>query len=116
DPGTAQVQPVARVRVHRIPDQLDGRRPAGRDSPGVAAARRHHGGRGYPSDDPVVAWLGGEHPYGRHSLRRPRITDERAMIATLRSLLYGSIVSGTPLLYATVAEVIDERAGCGERR
>jgi len=33
------------------------------------------------------------------------------MIATLRSLLYGSIVSGTPLLYATIAEVIGERAG-----
>jgi hypothetical protein len=28
------------------------------------------------------------------------------MIATVRSLLYGSIVSGTPLLYATLAEVI----------
>jgi simple sugar transport system permease protein len=33
------------------------------------------------------------------------------MIATLPSLLYGSIVSGTPLLYATIAEVIGERAG-----
>ena len=33
------------------------------------------------------------------------------MIATLRSLLYGSIVSGTPLLYATIAEVIGERDG-----
>jgi simple sugar transport system permease protein len=33
------------------------------------------------------------------------------MIATLRSLLYGSILSGTPLLYATLAEVIGERAG-----
>jgi simple sugar transport system permease protein len=33
------------------------------------------------------------------------------MIATLRSLLSGSVLSGTPLLYATVAEVIGERAG-----
>jgi ABC-type uncharacterized transport system permease subunit len=29
----------------------------------------------------------------------------------LRSLLYGAIVSGTPLLYATIAELIGERAG-----
>ncbi len=33
------------------------------------------------------------------------------MIATVRSLLSGAILSGTPLLYATVAEVIGERAG-----
>ena len=33
------------------------------------------------------------------------------MIATLRSLLSGAILSGTPLLYATLAEVVSERAG-----
>src|SRR5262245_35210348 len=33
------------------------------------------------------------------------------MIATLRSLLSGAVLSGTPLLYATIAEVIGERAG-----
>ena len=33
------------------------------------------------------------------------------MIATMRSLLSGAILSGTPLLYATIAEVIGERAG-----
>ena len=33
------------------------------------------------------------------------------MIATARSLLSGAILSGTPLLYATIAEVIGERAG-----
>ena len=33
------------------------------------------------------------------------------MIAALRSLLSGAILSGTPLLYATLAEIIGERAG-----
>jgi simple sugar transport system permease protein len=33
------------------------------------------------------------------------------MISTMRSLLSGSILAGTPLLYATVAELIGERAG-----
>ena len=33
------------------------------------------------------------------------------MIATARSLLSGAILSGAPLLYATIAEVIGERAG-----
>ena len=33
------------------------------------------------------------------------------MIGTMRSLLSGSILAGTPLLYATVAELIGERAG-----
>jgi len=33
------------------------------------------------------------------------------MIAVLRSLLSGAVLSGTPLLYATLAEVIGERAG-----
>ena len=33
------------------------------------------------------------------------------MAALLRSLLSGSIISGTPLLYATLAELISERAG-----
>lgn len=33
------------------------------------------------------------------------------MVALLRSLLAGSIVSGTPLLYATLAELVSERAG-----
>ena len=32
------------------------------------------------------------------------------MISTMRSLLSGAILSGTPLLYATVAELIGERA------
>jgi simple sugar transport system permease protein len=32
-------------------------------------------------------------------------------VNTLRSLLSGAIVSGTPLLYATIAELIGERAG-----
>lgn len=33
------------------------------------------------------------------------------MISTMRSLLSGAILSGTPLLYATIAELIGERAG-----
>ena len=33
------------------------------------------------------------------------------MIGTVRSLLSGAILSGTPLLYATLAEVVGERAG-----
>ena len=33
------------------------------------------------------------------------------MIGTVRSLLSGAILSGTPLLYATLAEVVSERAG-----
>jgi simple sugar transport system permease protein len=33
------------------------------------------------------------------------------VIGTIRSLLSGAILSGTPLLYATIAEVIGERAG-----
>ena len=33
------------------------------------------------------------------------------MTATIRSLLSGAILSGTPLLYATLAELIGERAG-----
>jgi simple sugar transport system permease protein len=33
------------------------------------------------------------------------------MAAVLRSLLSGSVVSGTPLLYATLAELLSERAG-----
>jgi ABC-type uncharacterized transport system permease subunit len=33
------------------------------------------------------------------------------MIGTLRSLLSGAVLSGTPLLYATLAELIGERAG-----
>ncbi len=33
------------------------------------------------------------------------------MLVLLRSLLSGSILSGTPLLYATLAELLSERAG-----
>src|SRR5262249_31465295 len=80
-------------------------------SRGGAAPRGHHRRWRHPSDDAGAAGLGGQHPDGRHPVRRARRPRRRAMIVVARSLLSGAILSGTPLLYATVAEVIGERAG-----
>src|SRR5262249_1963145 len=57
------------------------------------------------------ARLGRERPDGHRPLRRAGAPGGRSMIGALRSLLSGAVLSGTPLLFATLAELIGERAG-----
>ncbi len=71
DPGAAPAEPLARLRLHRLPHQLDGRRPSARHPGRGLPARRRHRRRRHPPDDPGDPGVGGEHPDGGHPVRHP---------------------------------------------
>ncbi len=76
-------------------------------------ARGHHRRRRHLADDPGAARLRGEHPDGGHAVRRARTRRERVADRALCSAACSRAPSssGTPLLYATLAELLSQRAG-----
>src|SRR4029077_20489075 len=77
-----------------------------------ARHRRHHRRRRHLADDPGAARLRRAHPDGDAALRRAGpLGSAGVIVAFARSLVAAAVVSGTPLLYATLAEVLGQRAG-----